>query len=152
MNAVNGQHALGFDAAGNPGGAFFSYDPALGAKSLQVAITDPALVAASSVTGGARDGANADALSVVGTFTDAYQRLVNGFGTQVAAVQRQTANQASLTGSLDSAWEQQAGVNLDEETVNMVTAQRSYQAAARLMTTLDEVLDTLINRTGVVGR
>ena len=152
VGAVNAQHALGYDKAGAPGGAFFSFDPAVGAKSLQVAITDPALVAASSVTGGARDGANADKLSTVGGFTDAYQRLVNGFGTQVAAVQRQTANQAALTGSLDDAWEQLAGVNLDEETVNMVTAQRSYQAAARLMTTLDEVLDTLINRTGVVGR
>ena len=34
----------------------------------------------------------------------------------------------------------------------MVSAQRAYEAAARLMTTLDEVLDTLINRTGLVGR
>ena len=58
----------------------------------------------------------------------------------------------ALTGSLDTAWEQQAGVNLDEETVTMLTAQRAYEAAARLLTTLDEVLDTLINRTGIVGR
>ncbi|WP_435768353.1 flagellar hook-associated protein FlgK [Nocardioides sp. SYSU DS0651] len=149
---VNAQHALGYDAAGNPGSAFFSYDPAVGAASLQVAITDPALVAASAVPGGARDGGNADALSTAGSYTGAYQRLVNGFGTQVAALQRQTANQASLAGSLATAWEQQAGVNLDEETVNMVTAQRAYEAAARLLTTLDEVLDTLINRTGLVGR
>ncbi|KRB79942.1 hypothetical protein ASE01_00025 [Nocardioides sp. Root190] len=150
--AVNTQHALGYDASGTAGGTFFSYDPLIGAASLTVAITDPALVAASSVTGGARDGANADALSTAGDAANAYQRLVNGFGTQVAALQRQTANQSALTGALDDAWEQNAGVNLDEETVNMVTAQRAYEAAARLMTTLDEVLDTLINRTGLVGR
>lgn len=150
--AVNTQHALGYDAAGTAGGAFFSYDPALGASSLQVAITDPALVAASSVGGGGRDGANADALSRAGNASDAYQRLVNGFGTRVAALERQTANQGALAGALDDAWEQQAGVNLDEETVNMVTAQRAYEAAARLMTVIDEVLDTLINRTGLVGR
>ncbi|WP_182379553.1 flagellar hook-associated protein FlgK [Nocardioides sp. WS12] len=149
---VNAQHALGYDAAGAAGGAFFSYDPLVGAASLQVAITDPALVAASSITGGGRDGNNADALSNAGDNTGAYQRLVNGFGTQVAALQRQTANQTALAGSLDNSWEQQAGVNLDEETVNMVTAQRAYEAAARLLTTLDEVLDTLINRTGLVGR
>lgn len=151
-NAVNTQHALGYDASGAAGGTFFSYDPLLGAASLQVAITDPALVAASSVTGGARDGANADALSRAGDAAEAYQRLVNGFGTKVASLERQVANQTSLTSSLDGAWEQQAGVNLDEETVNMMTAQRSYEAAARLLTTLDEVLDTLINRTGLVGR
>lgn len=151
-SAVNIQHALGYDASGAAGGTFFSYDPALGAASLQVAITDPALVAASSVGGGARDGANADALSRAGDAANAYQRLVNGFGTKVASLDRQVANQSALTGSLDDAWEQQAGVNLDEETVNMMTAQRSYEAAARLLTTLDEVLDTLINRTGLVGR
>lgn len=150
--AVNTQHGLGYDATGAPGGTFFSYDPLVGAASLQVAITDPALVAASAVTGGARDGSNADALSRAGDSVDAYQRLVNGFGTQVAALQRQTANQGALRGALDDAWEQQAGINLDEETVNMVTAQRAYEAAARLMTTLDSVLDTLINRTGIVGR
>lgn len=151
-NAVNSQHALGFDSNGNPGGAFFTFDPAVGASSLQVAIIDPNLVAASSLGGAARNGDNADALSRVGTYADGYQKLVNGFGTQVAAVGRQTANQAALAGSLDDAWEQQAGVNLDEETVTMLTAQRAYEAAARLLTTLDEVLDTLINRTGIVGR
>lgn len=150
--AVNAQHALGYDAAGVAGGTFFSFDPLVGAASLQVAITDPSLVAASSLTGGARDGSNADALSRAGDASGAYQRLVNGFGTRVAALERQTANQGALAGALDDAWEQQAGVNLDEETVNMVMAQRAYEAAARLMTTLDEVLDTLINRTGLVGR
>lgn len=151
-NDVNAQLALGFDRAGAPGGPLFSYDPAVGAASLQVTISDPALLAASTIPGGGLDGNNADALSRVGDFTDGYQRLVNGFGTQVASLGRQTANQTALTGSLDGAWEQQAGVNLDEETVNMMTAQRSYEAAARLMTVLDQVLDTLINRTGLVGR
>ncbi|MEQ6903720.1 flagellar hook-associated protein FlgK [Nocardioides sp. YIM 152588] len=153
-DAINTQHALGFDQAGTAGGAFFTYDPTNPAASLAVAITDPSLVAAASIGGSATlDGGNADVLSdATAAATEAYQRLVNGFGTHVAATNRQLANQEALTGSLDTAWESQAGVNLDEETVNMLTAQRAYEAAARLMTTLDEVLDTLINRTGVVGR
>ncbi|WGY01170.1 flagellar hook-associated protein FlgK [Nocardioides sp. QY071] len=150
--SVNAQQAAGFDASGAAGAPLFSYDPLVGAASLQVAITDPSKLAASSVGGGALDGANADLLSRVGTYPDAYQRLVNGLGTDVAALDRRTANQTSLSGALDDAREQQAGVNLDEETVNMVSAQRAYEAAARLMTTIDEVLDTLINRTGLVGR
>lgn len=150
--AINAQHRTGYDAAGEAGGDFFSYDPADPAASLTVAITDPDDLAASSVAGGGLDGGNADLLSGTGDAAGAYQRLVNGFGTEVSALNRQVANQASLTGSLDDSWEQQAGVNLDEETVNMLSAQRAYEAAARLMTTLDQVLDTLINRTGVVGR
>jgi flagellar hook-associated protein 1 FlgK len=41
---------------------------------------------------------------------------------------------------------------LDEEGVNLLKYQKAYTASARFMTTLDEALDMLINRTGVVGR
>jgi flagellar hook-associated protein 1 FlgK len=40
---------------------------------------------------------------------------------------------------------------MDEEMTNMVRFQRGYQAAARALTTMDEALDVLINRTGKVG-
>ncbi|WP_183094865.1 flagellar hook-associated protein FlgK [Nocardioides stalactiti] len=151
-DAVNAQHALGFDLAGNAGGAFFSYDPLNAASTLAVALSGSADVAAASVTGGTLDGGNADLLSSTGTAGEDYQRLVNGFGSQVAAIERQRSNQAALAASVQGSWEQQAGVNLDEETVNLVTAQRAYEAAARLMTAVDEMLDVLINRTGIVGR
>ena len=152
-DAVNTQHATGYDASGTAGGAFFGYDPADPAGTLAVAITDPSLVAASGLAGGNVDGTNADTLSTVTKATsDAYQRLVNGFGTQVAAVNQQTSNQTTLTGSLDSSWEQLAGVSTDEETVTMLQAQRAYQASSRVLTTLDDMLDTLINHTGLVGR
>ncbi|GCD89527.1 flagellar hook-associated protein FlgK [Nocardioides sp. LS1] len=148
-DALNTQHAAGYDLAGNAGGPLFSYDPADPAGSLQVAVTDPALVAASSVPGGGLDAGNADDLIGAIAVEDPYQRLVNGFGTQVASVRRRADNQQALTNQVDNSREQLAGVNLDEETVNMLTAQRSYEAAARLMTTLDSVLDTLVNRTGM---
>ncbi len=44
-----------------------------------------------------------------------------------------------------------SGVSLDEEGINLLTYNKSYSAAARLMTTLDEALNTLINNTGRVG-
>ena len=34
----------------------------------------------------------------------------------------------------------------------MLTYQRAYQASSRVLTTLDDMLDTLINHTGLVGR
>ncbi len=45
-----------------------------------------------------------------------------------------------------------SGVNTDEEATNLIRFQRSYQAAARAFTAMDEALDILINRTGLVGR
>ena len=45
-----------------------------------------------------------------------------------------------------------SGVSLDEEASNMMQFVSAYNAASRLMTALDQTLDTLINSTGVVGR
>ena len=45
-----------------------------------------------------------------------------------------------------------SGVSLDEEASNMMMYMSAYSAASRLMTTLDQALDVLINGTGVVGR
>ena len=49
----------------------------------------------------------------------------------------------------DTAVETDSGVNVDEEMTSMLQFQRSYQAAARVVTTVDEILDTLINHTAV---
>lgn len=149
---VNTQHAAGYDAAGNPGQPLFSYDPANPAGSLAVAITDPAALAASSVPGGGTNGDNALDLSEKTAGLDAYRNLVSGFGTRVASVHRLAANQEVLTAQVDGSREQLSGVNLDEEMVNMLSAQRAYEAASRVISTVDSVLDTLINRTGLVGR
>ncbi|MCB1284909.1 MAG: hypothetical protein KDB20_11395, partial [Microthrixaceae bacterium] len=45
-----------------------------------------------------------------------------------------------------------AGVNVDEEMTNLMMSQRAYEASARMLTAIDELLDVLINRTGIVGR
>ena len=46
----------------------------------------------------------------------------------------------------------QTSVDTDEEAANMLAYQRAYEGSARVLTAIDEMLDTLINRTGVVGR
>ena len=147
-DTVNATHAAGYDLDGTTGTAFFSYDPAEPAATLTVAVT-ARQVAASSLPGGVLDGSNADVIGTAGSAEASYQRLVNGFGTEVASAQRLVRTQSLLTTQVDSAREQLSGVNLDEETVAMLTAQRAYEAAARVMSVMDSVLDTLINRTGI---
>jgi flagellar hook-associated protein 1 FlgK len=57
----------------------------------------------------------------------------------------------SLVDAIDNNRQSVSGVSIEEEVTNLMTFQRGYQAAARAMTTMDDVLDTLINRTGRVG-
>ena len=57
-----------------------------------------------------------------------------------------------MTASVDSLRTSVSGVSYDEEVSNMLTFQRAYQASSRVLTTLDDMLDTLINHTGLVGR
>jgi flagellar hook-associated protein 1 FlgK len=146
---INTQHQAGYDAAGNPGGPVFAYDPTNAAATLTVAISDPSLLAASGIAGGGLDASNATAMASATGVEASYQRLVNGFGTEVASVTRLASNQQVLTSQVDGSREQLSGVNLDEETVNLLASQHAYEAASRVLTTLDSVLDTLINRTGV---
>ncbi len=74
----------------------------------------------------------------------------------MGSASRTASSEATLTGlALTSARTQQqsgAGVDLDEENVNLLSYQHAYQGAARVLTAVDEMLDTLINRVGLVGR
>lgn len=54
--------------------------------------------------------------------------------------------------SVGAARDRVMGVSLDEEGINMMNYQKWYNAAARMMTTLDEALNVIINQMGLVGR
>lgn len=154
-DTVNAAHRAGYDLGGVGNRDLFAFNPAAASDPMSVVIADPRELAASNVPGtpGNLDAANADdiASAITGAgIEDSYQRLVSGFGITVASMRRQADNQQVLTTQVDNSREQLSGVSLDEETVNMLAAQRAYESAARLMTTLDSVLDTLINRTGLV--
>jgi flagellar hook-associated protein FlgK len=125
-------------------------------------VTDPARVAAAGIspaaTGGtpSADARNADALfrlSLDPAGTDAlYRKLVVSLGVESSVATRNLEVQSVLSAQVDAARESVSGVNLDEEMTNMMAFQHAYNAAARMITTIDEALDTLISRTGLVGR
>ena len=81
---------------------------------------------------------------------DAYRNLVTGFGVTVSSARQVAANQSVLTAQVDASRESLSGINIDEEMVNLLAAQRGYEGASRVLTTMDSMLDTLINRTGLV--
>jgi flagellar hook-associated protein 1 len=125
------------------------------AAGLQV---NPALVGNpdSIVPGSGNSGSNNLALAASqlrgNTQIDgAYAAFVTKIGSDANEANTQQANAQALTDSIDNRRQSISGVSMDEEMTNLVKFQRAYQASARAMTTMDDMLDVLINRTGKVG-
>lgn len=87
-----------------------------------------------------------------GTFLEAYDFLQNTQGMERSSVSTILKNRTTTLEQIANSKDSVSAVSLDEEVMNMMKYQQSYNAAARLMTTLDEALNTLINNTGLVGR
>jgi flagellar hook-associated protein 1 FlgK len=152
-NTVNSAQASGYDLSGQPGAAMFTGTTA---ATITMSLTSPAGIAASSTPGGNLDGSHAIALSQAGTSAtgpDAvYQTLVGDLGAASGLAQQRQTTQDAITASVDSLRDSASGVSYDEEVTNMISHQQAFQASSRVLTTLDDMLDTLINHTGVVGR
>ncbi|UNK46792.1 flagellar hook-associated protein FlgK [Arthrobacter sulfonylureivorans] len=155
--AVNGVHAAGFTRTGAGAGDFFEYDSANAAQSLNVLVASSDKLATAGAAGSPLDGSHADKISQLAHDPDVspdrhWEQIVTKIGVQ-AKTELQQANLADIASqSAKSLQISNASVDLDEENVNLLSYQHAYQGAARVMTAIDEMLDTLINRTGLVGR
>ncbi|MTI69503.1 MAG: flagellar hook-associated protein FlgK [Firmicutes bacterium] len=83
------------------------------------------------------------------TFDAYYKDIVAELGISTQEANRMTTNQETLLGQLETRKESISGVSIDEEVANLVQFQRSYEANSRVISTLSQMLDTLINRTGI---
>ena len=155
-STVNAVHATGTTPTGATGTAFFSVDSGVpAAQGLAVVPTDGSGLATRNAAG-QLDDSFADALQQLGKSTTGADRTWATFVAGVGTASRTATSESTLTGlALTNARTQQqsgAGVDLDEENVNLLSYQHAYQGAARVLTAVDEMLDTLINRVGLVGR
>lgn len=162
--SLNAQHAAGTDGYGQPGGDLLTFDPLEGAaRSLRVPaalLGDPKLIAAGGPGAvGLHDSRNAEALAQLRTaqgggesFDARLTAFVVDLGARVASARSAADAQSSLAVAATVARQGMHGVSIDEEMVGLVTYQRALEAASRVMTTVDQALDVLINRTGIVGR
>jgi flagellar hook-associated protein 1 len=116
-------------------------------------VANAATVSAGAASGAAGDNSVALALFALrgGAIDKTYAGLVQTIGADTAQATTNQATTDRVLGSLTEQRQSVAGVSMDEEMANMVRFQRGYQAAARALTTMDEMLDTLINSTGRVG-
>nr|WP_304970815.1 flagellar basal body rod C-terminal domain-containing protein [uncultured Schaedlerella sp.] len=87
-----------------------------------------------------------------GTFYSCFANIESTLGIDLSSMSTTLDNQITVLNQTANSRDGISGVQLDEEGMNLLHYNQSYSAAARLMTTLDEMLDKLINGTGVVGR
>jgi len=151
---LNDAHELGQTDAGVHGGPMFGPPPPddIDASNIRFEITRPADLAIAELGSevGAKDGTNADLMADLAKKSDGpdrkYRQLMVDLGAQSQAITRRAEIQSTRTTAVDAERTSQSGVNLDEEMSNLVQFERSYQAAAKVISTIDEMLDVLINR------
>ena len=157
--AFNAAQASGYDQNGKAGQPFFNIPSTVAgsAGSISMAISDPASVAASS-DGTAGSNGNLANFSAVQanelpsgqTPADAYSSLVYQVGSLASNAQAEsTATSASLT-QLNNQLKSVSGVSIDEESANLITYQQAYEAAARVVTTI-QALFTVTLSMGTAG-
>jgi len=81
-----------------------------------------------------------------------YQSVMSQLGTDANAIDKKESAQDDLITQIVSWRSSTSGVDWNEELTNMITFQKGYSACSRCLTTMDEMLDRLINSTGTVGR
>lgn len=162
VQEVNIIHQAGFGLDGSTGLDFF--DPAgTTARTFRV---DPAILAdvramaAASLPNAPGDGSNALKLAqlrstpLIGgsTLDDYFRLMVSSIGVEMQEAERVVTSQTLLLDRIDNERQSLSSVSLDDEMIDMVKYQQAYNAAARLVTTFDEMIDTIVNRMGIVGR
>lgn len=83
------------------------------------------------------------------SFDEFYGNLVTVLGADVAQSKVNVDGAALVSSHVDQSRQSVSGVNIDEEVMNMTLSQHAYDASARVITVIDSMLDTLINRTAV---
>lgn len=147
---TNALHSDAETATGAKGGDLFGINAN---GSLEVLITDPTKIAHAAPGAGALDGSRADEIGALGEdITNSWTGFVSGVGASSRGALDNLSLSVGTESSARSSQLSLASVDRDEEAVNLVTFQHAYQASARVLTAIDEMLDTLINRVGLVGR
>lgn len=154
-NGLNSANAQGTDLNGAAGGNIFAAPPAGGvgaAATLTVSLTNPALLAASS-DGTTGSNGNLAVLSAVATQPLANgQTPINSYSSIVFQVGNDTSNTSADADSSNLILQQLqdqrgsiSGVSLDEEASNLIQYQTAYQAAAKVVSTINALLLDAVN-------
>jgi flagellar hook-associated protein 1 FlgK len=133
---------------------FFSGSTAENIAVNPTTAANPNLIAASQ---NGEPGDNTNALAIANfpnttqsnlgnqSWTDAYNSMINQMGTTASAAQNNANSTQDIVQTLQAQQQNVSGVSLDQETVNMLQQQKSYQGAAMFISTINQMMSSLIN-------
>ncbi|MFD0050257.1 flagellar hook-associated protein FlgK [Actinomycetes bacterium NPDC127524] len=150
-------------------------NPAKTIKVSQDILNNPNLIAAGKDSGASGDNGNAQALAdlkkvdfneyqyyqngsdslpdgLTGSFDSFYAGLIGRLGVNSQSAQKNSSNSQILADSVEKNRQSVSSVSLDEEMTDMIKFQQAYNASARNITIVDEMLDKIINGMGTGGR
>lgn len=146
VSTVNAEHQNAYDLNDNTGADFFDAGgTTAGTIQLDAALTDPEDVAVSSAAG---QPGNADAALNLLNGRDAIDNqaidLLSEVGSRVNAANQRASAQSATLAQVDGMAKGVSGVSLDEEMTKMIEYQQSFSAAARVLQTAQQMMDTLL--------
>jgi flagellar hook-associated protein 1 FlgK len=155
ISEVNAVHAGGFGLGGTSGESFFTGTNASDIAVNANLVDDPSRIQASGVAGAVGDNTVAVRLAQLAevqhaglgnqTFLESYGQTVAALGQSLNGTTTQLANQQIVENMLLRQRDSVSGVSLDEEMTDLIKFQRAFEASAKLITTVDELLATVIN-------
>lgn len=158
-DAINAQLAQGSVTSTppyQPGGPLFTYNGTSATGIAASLAVDPTIVPGqlAGVDIGPPPVANGNALKLAGLdntpqvnglgFTDFFSTLVSRVGTAASSADVQANAQQGLLSQAKTLRQQLSGVSLDEEAVRLVQLQRSYQAASRMISVIDQLTQSIL--------
>ena len=155
INQVNAVHATGFNLTGGTGANFFTGADAGDIGVNRALIDDPSLVQAAGVAGTPGDNQTALALAQLAqmkvasfnnqTFSQFYGQTIASFGQSLSSTNLALSDQQTVENMLLQQRDSIGGVSLDEEMADLMRFQKAFAASARLITTVDEMLNDVVN-------
>ena len=155
IGEVNVLHAPGYGLNGTTGENFFTGTTAADMGVNATLLNDPSRVQASAVSGAVGDNRVALSLAqladkklpTLGTQTllERYGQNVAELGQALNGTNTQLSNQQIVESMLTRQRDSVSGVSLDEEMTDLIKFQRAFEASARLITTIDSMLETVVN-------
>lgn len=139
INSLNAIAAAQVEPAGNSAGTSFEGD---GRNARDIASIKFKTLKAGTGPGD---------LDATTTLDDYYRYTIANLGVDSQEADRMQKNSEILVGQVENQRQSVSGVSIDEEMAEMVKYQHAFNASARVMTSMDELLDKVINGMGRVG-